>query len=66
VSGTGTDSSNAAAHVARVKGETENALLKVPFKAAYMFVRDHQPPRRGPKTKWLRSVYAVIGRSTLS
>ena len=38
VSGTGTDSSGRGRSMwARVKGETENALLQLPFKAAYMF-----------------------------
>ena len=38
VSGAGTDSSGRGRSMwARVKGETENALLRLPFKAAYMF-----------------------------
>jgi uncharacterized protein YbjT (DUF2867 family) len=38
VSGAGTDSSGKGRVMwARVKGETENALLRLPFKAAYMF-----------------------------
>ena len=38
VSGAGTDSSERGRTAwARVKGRTENALLKLPFKAAYMF-----------------------------
>ncbi len=38
VSGAGTDSSEQGRSMwARVKGATENALLKLPFKAAYMF-----------------------------
>ena len=38
VSGTGTDSTERGRIMwARVKGATENALLKLPFKAAYMF-----------------------------
>jgi len=38
VSGKGTDSSEKGALMwARVKGKTENALLQMPFKAAYMF-----------------------------
>jgi hypothetical protein len=64
VSGTGTDSSERGRTMwARVKGETENALLKLPFKAAYMFRPGFIQPLHGatPKTKWLRSVYAVIG-----
>ncbi|MGD1094707.1 MAG: epimerase [Bryobacteraceae bacterium] len=38
VSGAGTDSSEQGRiHWARIKGKTENALLRLPFKAAYMF-----------------------------
>jgi uncharacterized protein YbjT (DUF2867 family) len=38
VSGAGTDSTEHGARMwARVKGATENALLRLPFKAAYMF-----------------------------
>ena len=37
VSGAGTADANGRAMWARVKGETENALLAMPFKAAYMF-----------------------------
>jgi uncharacterized protein YbjT (DUF2867 family) len=38
VSGTGTDSSEKGSSMwARVKGKTENDLLRLPFKAAYMF-----------------------------
>ena len=64
VSGTGTDSSERGRSMwARVKGETENALFKLPFKAAYMFRPGFIRPLHGAaaKTKWLRSVYAVAG-----
>jgi uncharacterized protein YbjT (DUF2867 family) len=38
VSGAGTDSTEKGRSMwARIKGETENALLRLPFKAAYMF-----------------------------
>lgn len=38
VSGAGTDSTESGRIMwARVKGKTENALLNLPFKAAYMF-----------------------------
>ena len=38
VSGAGTDSTGSGRSMwARVKGQTENALLRLPFKAAYMF-----------------------------
>ena len=40
VSGAGTDSSERGRMMwARVKGQTENALLRLPFKTAYMFRR---------------------------
>jgi uncharacterized protein YbjT (DUF2867 family) len=64
VSGTGTDSSERGRSMwARVKGETENALLKLPFQAAYMFRPGFIRPMHGvvPKTKWLKLVYAVVG-----
>jgi uncharacterized protein YbjT (DUF2867 family) len=64
VSGTGTDSSERGRSMwARVKGETENALLRLPFKAAYMFRPGFIRPLHGaaPKTRWLRAVYAVLG-----
>src|SRR6266851_10228902 len=48
VSGAGTDSSESGrTRWARVKGKTENALLRLPFKAAYMFRPGAiQPPPR--------------------
>jgi len=64
VSGTGTDSSERGRSMwARVKGETENALLRLPFKAVYMFRPGFIRPLHGAaaKTKWLRAVYAVVG-----
>jgi len=62
VSGTGTDSSERGRSMwARVKGETENALLRLPFRAAYMFRPGYIQPLDGiaPKTGWLRVIYAV-------
>ena len=52
VSGTGTDSSERG-HVmwARVKGRTENALLRMPFKAAYMFRPAVIQPMHGIQSK---------------
>ena len=48
VSGTGTDSSEKGHTMwARVKGKTENDLLKLPFKAAYMFRPGAIVPLRG-------------------
>lgn len=52
VSGTGTDSTEKGRIMwARVKGRTENALLKMPFKAAYMFRPGVILPKRGVKSK---------------
>ncbi|MGO9231025.1 MAG: NAD(P)H-binding protein [Bryobacteraceae bacterium] len=64
VSGTGTDSSGRGRSMwARVKGETENDLLRLPFQAAYMFRPGFIWPLHGAaaKTKWLRCMYAVVG-----
>jgi len=51
-------------HVARVKGETENALLRLPFKAAYMFRPGTIQPLHGikSKTKVYRLLYSVVVR----
>src|SRR5690606_34741417 len=52
VSGTGTDSTEHGRSMwARVKGRTENALLKMPFKAAYMFRPGVILPMKGVKSK---------------
>jgi uncharacterized protein YbjT (DUF2867 family) len=64
VSGTGTDSSERGrAMWARVKGKTENALLQLPFKAAYMLRPAFIQPLHGitSKTRLYRVVYAVMG-----
>jgi uncharacterized protein YbjT (DUF2867 family) len=63
VSGTGTDSSEKSrAMWARVKGATENALLALPFKAAYMFRPGYIQPLHGikSKTRLYAAIYAVI------
>jgi len=63
VSGAGTDSTETGRSMwARVKGKTENALLKLPFKAAYMFRPAYIQPLHGivPKTKLYRVLYAVM------
>jgi uncharacterized protein YbjT (DUF2867 family) len=46
---------------ARVKGKTENDLLKLPFRAAYMFRPNGIQPLHGvrSKTGWINAVYAV-------
>ena len=46
---------------ARVKGKTENDLLKLPFKAAYMFRPAGIQPLHGvrSKTLWVQAIYVV-------
>ncbi len=64
VSGTGTDSSERGRVMwARVKGATENALLKLPFKAAYMFRPGVIRPLHGiiSKTRLYRILYTFAG-----
>jgi uncharacterized protein YbjT (DUF2867 family) len=64
VSGTGTDSTEKGRVMwARVKGATENVLLNLPFKAAYMFRPGLIQPLDGivPKNKWLRRLLGVFG-----
>jgi uncharacterized protein YbjT (DUF2867 family) len=64
VSGAGTDSSEKGRLMwARVKGETENALRRLPFKAVYLFRPGLIQPLDGvpSKTRWYRVAYAVIG-----
>ena len=52
ISGTGTDSTEKGRSMwARVKGRTENALLALPFKAAYMFRPGFIQPLHGIKSK---------------
>lgn len=63
VSGASTDSTESGRTMwARVKGQTENALLRLPFKAAYMFRPGFIQPLHGikSKTNWYRAMYAVI------
>ena len=62
VSGLGTDSSEKGRTMwARVKGRTENALLRLPFKAAYMFRPGVIQPLDGikSKTRLYRAGYAL-------
>lgn len=64
VSGAGTDSTEVGHSMwARVKGETENALLRLPFKAAYMFRPAYIQPLHGvrSRTAWYRAAYAALG-----
>ena len=62
VSGMGTDSTERGRVMwARVKGRTENALLRQPFKAAYMVRPGVIIPLHGirSKTMWYRLLYAA-------
>jgi uncharacterized protein YbjT (DUF2867 family) len=62
VSGEGTDSSERGRSMwARVKGQTENALLALPLDA-YMFRPGLIRPRPGArsKTRWYRLAYAIL------
>jgi uncharacterized protein YbjT (DUF2867 family) len=64
VSGEGTDSTERGRSMwARVKGKTENALLRLPFKAAFMFRPGYIQPLRGigSKTRWYQALYDVMG-----
>jgi uncharacterized protein YbjT (DUF2867 family) len=63
VSGAGTDSTESGRIMwARVKGRTENALLRLPFRAAYMFRPGIIVPMHGIKssTKVYRIAYIVL------
>ncbi len=64
VSGSGADSSEKGTVMwARIKGMTENAVLRFPFKAAYVFRPGFVQPRHGitSKTNWYRVFYALTG-----
>jgi len=61
VSGTGTDESGKSSMMwARVKGEAENRLLAMPFKAAYMFRPGVIEPRRGARAKGTMTRVAYV------
>lgn len=63
VSGEGTDSTERGRVMwARVKGRTENAILALPFKAAYMFRPGYIHPMHGMRSKtwWVQAAYAVM------
>ncbi len=63
VSGAGTDSTERGRMMwASVKGQTENALLQMPFRAAYMFRPAYIQPLHGIKTRtrWYAVLYAVM------
>jgi len=62
VTGRGTDSTEQGRLMwARVKGKTENDLLKLPFKAAYMFRPAGIQPLHGvrSRTAWVNATYVV-------
>ena len=62
VTGRSTDSTEQGPQMwARVKGKTENDLLKLPFKAAYMFRPAGIQPLHGvrSKTGWVQAIYVV-------
>lgn len=62
VTGAGTDSTGQGRLMwARVKGKTENDLLKLPFKAAYMFRPGAIQPLHGvrSKTAWVQAIYTA-------
>jgi uncharacterized protein YbjT (DUF2867 family) len=63
VSGAGTDSTERGRSMwARVKGETENALLRLPFASAYMFRPGFIQPLHGitSRTRLYRTLYAIL------
>ena len=67
VSGTGTDSTAKGRLMwARVKGRTENALLALPFRAAYMFRPGFVQPIGGvrSKTAWVQAAYTLTAPLT--
>ena len=62
VTGASTDSTEQGSMMwARVKGKTENDLLRLPFKAAYMFRPGAIQPLHGvrSKTAWVQAIYTV-------
>ena len=64
ISGAGTDSSEKGGSMwARVKGKTENALLKLGFKAAFMFRPGMIQPLKGIKSRTTsyRILYGALG-----
>lgn len=63
VSGTGADSTEEGRTMwARVKGKTENEILRMPFRAAYVFRPAYIQPLHGiqSRTKLYRTLYGVI------
>ncbi|MFC7669389.1 epimerase [Hymenobacter humi] len=68
VTGAGTDSTERGrSHWARVKGQTENELLRLPFRAAYMFRPGFMRPTPGQRHaqkayKYLDWLYPILRR----
>lgn len=63
VSGAGTDSTEKGRIMwARVKGKTENSLMHLPFKKAYMFRPGYIQPMKGIKSKtgWYNTLYIIF------
>jgi hypothetical protein len=66
VSGSGTDSSEHGKLMwARIKGQTENDLMRLPFKAAYMFRPGFMKPTKGLKNtiriyKFITWLYPIL------
>jgi uncharacterized protein YbjT (DUF2867 family) len=64
ISGRATDASEKGKLMwARVKGKTENAIARLPFKATYMFRPGYIQPVHGEKsrTRWTRATYLLAG-----
>ncbi len=72
VSGEGTDSTERGNRMwARVKGKTENDLMKLPFKAVYAFRPGYIKPTKGLKntlsfSKWIAPMYPLMKMFLLS
>jgi uncharacterized protein YbjT (DUF2867 family) len=69
VSGAGTDGTEKSTTMwARVKGQTENAILRLPFKAAYAFRPGFIQPLHGiqSRTAWIRILYKLVGPVVLA
>ena len=67
VSGAGTDATEHGGTMwARVKGRTENALLRLPFRSAYMMRPGAIVPMHGitSRTFWYRAFYTVMSPAT--
>jgi uncharacterized protein YbjT (DUF2867 family) len=64
VSGEGTDSTERGRVAwARIKGKTENALSRLPFRTAFMFRPGYIQPLKGirSKTRWYQALYTALG-----